>query len=54
MSRPKSLKPAYCLHRASGRAYLKIDDRRIYLGRHGTQDSLARIIHAVLSLAASP
>ena len=39
MARPKSLKPAYCLHKASGRAYVKIDGRRVYLGAHGSQAS---------------
>src|SRR5262245_11312794 len=39
MPRPRSLKPAYCLHSASGRAYVRIDGRRIYLGRFNTQES---------------
>ena len=39
MSRPKSLKPSYCLHCASGRPYVTIDGGRVYLGVHGTQES---------------
>jgi hypothetical protein len=39
MARPKSLKPAYCLHKSSGRAFVKIDGRTTYLGRHGTAES---------------
>ena len=39
MPRPKSLKPSYCLHRSSGRAFVKIDGKPVYLGMHGTQES---------------
>lgn len=39
MGRPRSLKPSYCLDKSSGRAYVVIDFRRTYLGKHGTQDS---------------
>ena len=31
--------PSYCLHKATGQAYVKIDGRRIYLGLHGTPES---------------
>ena len=39
MPRPKSLKPAFCCHKSSGRAFVKLDGKRIYLGRHGSQES---------------
>src|SRR4051812_42075222 len=39
MPRPKSLKPGYTLHKPSGRAYVRIDGKCIYLGTHGTQAS---------------
>jgi integrase len=39
MPRPKSLKPAHCHHKASGRAFVTLDGRRIYLGAHGSQAS---------------
>jgi integrase len=40
MPRPRSLKPKYCLHKPSGRAYVFLDGRRTYLGPHGSQESL--------------
>ena len=39
MSRPRTLKPAYCHHRLSGRAFVKIDGHFTYLGDYGTQES---------------
>jgi len=39
MARPKSLKPAYCLHKPSRRAFVKINGKRVYLGPHGSQES---------------
>lgn len=39
MPRPKSLKPAYCHHKASGRAFVRLDGKRIYLGKYNTQES---------------
>lgn len=39
MPRSKSLKPKYCRHKASNRAFVVLDGRFIYLGRYGTQDS---------------
>ena len=39
MSRPRSLQPAYCLHRRSGNAFVKINGRQIFLGKHGTPAS---------------
>lgn len=31
--------PAYCLHKASGQAYVKLDGKRCYLGKHGSPES---------------
>ena len=39
MARPRSLKPAYCHDKTSGRAYVTLDNRKTYLGRFGTQES---------------
>jgi hypothetical protein len=39
MPRPKSLKPKYCLHKSSGRAFVVLDGQFVYLGQHGTQES---------------
>jgi integrase len=39
MPRPKSLKPAYCHHKSSGRAYVTLDGARVYLGTFGSQES---------------
>jgi hypothetical protein len=38
MARPKSKKPAYCLHKPSRRAFVKLNGQRVYLGRHGSQE----------------
>lgn len=34
--------PKYCLQKSSGLAYVKIDGRRHYLGKHDSEDSKAR------------
>jgi integrase len=41
MSRPLGSKsiPTLCLHKASGRAYVTLDSRPVYLGRFGTPES---------------
>lgn len=39
MPRPKSLKPCYCHAKDSGRAYVKLDGRKVYLGAYGSQAS---------------
>lgn len=39
MPRPRSSKPAYCLHKSSGRAFVKLDGKYIYLGNHGSPES---------------
>ncbi|MCA8999715.1 MAG: phage integrase SAM-like domain-containing protein, partial [Planctomycetaceae bacterium] len=38
---PKKV-PAYCHHKASGQAYVKLDGKRVYLGVHGTPSSHRR------------
>lgn len=40
MARPRSLKPKYMLHKASGRACVIVDGKTHYLGRHGSQESI--------------
>jgi len=42
MARPKSLKPNYRFDKSSGRAFVELDGRRVYLGAHGTQASRDR------------
>lgn len=39
--RPANTPPKYRLHRASGRAFVHIEGKRIYLGKHGSPESLA-------------
>ena len=39
---PRKSVPSYCLHKASGQAYVKINGNRIYLGKHGTPESHKR------------
>jgi integrase len=39
MPRPKSLKPSYCHAKDSGRAFVTLNGRRVYLGAHGSQAS---------------
>ena len=40
MPRPKSLKPAYCLHKPSGRAFVTLHGKRIYWRRAVVQKPL--------------
>lgn len=35
MPRPRRKVPAYCLHKVSGQAVVRIDGRGHYLGRYG-------------------
>src|SRR5687768_15393016 len=37
--RPTKLVPAYCHHKASGRAVVRINGRDFYLGRYGSAES---------------
>ncbi len=39
MPRPRCLKPAYCINKSDGRAFVTLDGHRVYLGKHGTQES---------------
>ena len=39
MARPRKLKPDYCHDAASGRAYVRINGQKKYLGDYGTQAS---------------
>jgi hypothetical protein len=42
MPRKRNLSPpSYCLHKASGRAVVRIDGRDRYLGPHGSPESHA-------------
>lgn len=42
MSRPRSLKPAYCVDKVTGRAFVRIARYKTYLGVPGSQESLDR------------
>jgi len=47
MPRPRSDKPKLCLHKPSGRAFVTLMGKCVYLGRHGTreaQDAYDRLI----------
>lgn len=39
MSRPKSLKPKHCHHKASGQSFVRLNGQMVYTGRWGTQES---------------
>lgn len=45
--------PSYCLHKASGLAYVKIRGQRHYLGRHGTDASWAKYQETIRDVWAS-
>lgn len=44
--------PKYCLHKATGQAYVNLDGRRTYLGRHGSEESQERYRRLVRDLTA--
>ena len=46
--------PGYCLHRPSGRAYVRIAGRCHYLGAHGSPESLAAYGRMLAELAVAP
>src|SRR3954451_16660513 len=48
MPRPKTLEPKYHHHKASGRAYVVLDGKAVYLGKYATASSRNRY-HAVLA-----
>ena len=37
-------KPRYCLHKATGRAYVRIDGKQVYLGRFGSPESKRKYV----------
>ena len=39
--------PAYCLHKGSGQAFVKLDGERLYLGVHGSPESQRRYAKAL-------
>ena len=43
----KSCTPSYCLHKPSGRAYVRLNGSTIYLGRHGSQQSRERYARVI-------
>ena len=46
--------PAYCLHKGTGQAYVRIGGRMLYLGEHGSKASKEAYGRAIAELAASP
>lgn len=53
MSARSSLVPKYCLHKPSGRAYVRIRGKVVYCGDHGTDESKQEYGRLVAELAAS-
>ena len=39
MPRPRTLKHTYCVHKSSGRAFVKLGGKFVYLGKYGSQES---------------
>jgi integrase len=54
VARPKNLVPTYLLHTQSGQARVKLHDRYIYLGPHGSPESLAEYARICAELKANP
>ena len=50
----KAKAPKYCLHKPSGRAYVRIRGQFRYIGDHGTRESLEAYGRIVAELAAQP
>ena len=48
------LVPKYCLHRPSGRAYVRIRGRVVYVGQYGSADSKQEYGRLIAELAAAP
>ncbi len=44
--------PKYCLHKTSGRAYVRIRGRVCWLGKHGTDESKEKYGRLIAELAA--
>jgi integrase len=53
-ARTRRQPPAYCRHKASGLAYVKIHGRRHYLGAHGTDEAWQRYQQKITELWARP
>src|SRR4051794_38208926 len=53
MPRPKTLEPKYRHHRRSGAAYVVIDGKEVWLGKHGTPASRKKYL-ATLTAVADP
>ena len=49
-----SFVPKYCRHRPSGRAYVRIHGKVIYVGRYGSDESKQEYGRLIAELAASP
>jgi len=54
MPAESALVPKYCLHRPSGRAYIRIHGRVIYIGEYGAAESKAEYGRHVAELSSSP
>ncbi len=50
----KAKAPKYCVHKPSGRAYVRIRGQFHYIGEHGTRESLEAYGRIVVELAAQP
>ena len=47
----KALVPKYCLHKPSGRAYVRIRGKVVYVGQYGTDESKAEYGRLVTEFA---
>src|SRR6266566_3724968 len=47
MARPRKIQPDYCLHKPSGRAFVRVGGRQVWLGAHGTQASKDKYLAAI-------
>ena len=54
MSKKKAQVPQYCLHKPSGRAYLRIRGRVHYIGKYGSPESRAEYGRLVAEIAVAP
>ena len=50
----KALVPKYCLHKPSGRAYVRIRGKVVYVGQYGTDESKAEYGRLVTEFAVAP
>ena len=54
MPTKKAKAPKYCLHKPSGRAYVRIRGQFHYIGEYGSRESLEAYGRLVAELAAQP